>query len=76
MPSVRESEPPLRSVENEIVEALERALKTKWREDGTPLVLELADSQGLASYQAEVLTAAVSCIRVLAAEVDHLRAVA
>ena len=38
MPLVRESDPPLRSVEDEIVEAFERALKTKWREDKTPLV--------------------------------------
>ena len=49
-------ESPLRSVEDEIVEALERALKTKWQEDGTPHVLEPADSHALASYQAEVLT--------------------
>ena len=76
MPSVRRSEPPLPSVENEIVGALERALKTKWRVDGKPLVLEPADAHALASYQADVLTAAVSCIRLLAAEVDNLRAAA
>jgi hypothetical protein len=74
MPSVRGSEAPLRSVEDEIVEALECALKTKWQEDGTPHVLEPADSHAFASYQAEVLTTVVSCLRDLAAEVDRLRA--
>ena len=42
--------------------------------DGTPHVLELADSQALASYHAEVLTTVVSCLRGLAAELDRLRA--
>jgi hypothetical protein len=74
MPSVRGPESPLRSVEDEVVEALECALKTKWQEDGTPNVLEPADSHALASYQAEVLTTVVSCLRDLAAEVDRLRA--
>ena len=74
MPSVRGSESPLRSVEDEIVQALEWALKTKWPEDGTPHVLELADSQALASYHAEVLTTVVSCLRRLAAELDRSRA--
>ena len=74
MPSVRGSESPLRSVEDEIVQALERALKTKWPQDGIPDVLEPADSHALASYQAEVLTTVVSCLRDLAAEIDRLRA--
>ena len=53
MPSVRGPESPLRSVEDEIVEALECALKTKWQEDGTPYVLEPADFYALSpSYQA------------------------
>jgi hypothetical protein len=75
MPSVRGSESPLRSVEDEIVEALECALKTKWHDNGTPHVLEPADSHALSSYQTEVLTTIVCCLRGgLAAEVDRLRA--
>jgi len=74
MPSVREPEPPVRRVEDQIVESLEQALGTKWPTGGTPEVLELADAQALAAYQARVLTAVVACMRDLAAEVDRLRA--
>ena len=74
MPSVRGSASPLRSVEDEIVEALECALKTKWPEGEPAQVLEFADSHALASYQAEVLRTVVGCLRDLAVEVDRLRA--
>jgi hypothetical protein len=61
------------SVEVEVVAALESALGTPWRENAKPRVLEPADAQTLAQYQARVLTTMAACIRDLAAEVDRLR---
>jgi hypothetical protein len=73
MPIATHSEIPGQTLEQDVVDSLERAFGSSWGDLRAPEPRSIADAQALALYQARVASEMAYCIRRLAAEVDRLQ---